>query len=394
MALRFLLERSGRTAAGRPEASKAARRDRVARVARRRTILAADGTATPAAKDASTGGESRSRPVGNQIGKGQTDVARKHPNKQKKSAPPAPRRAAPPPAPPAPAPPAPVLEAPRPAERPPAPRPVERKPVLTACYVDFENLFYNILKLNRAFNAASAARSLTRLSREVCGEGFAHTAVYANWDTLTTSARFAQNDWAQVGWRTVEVPTREDQISGRTVKNLVDFVMSLDILEDARDRGYDHFFVVSGDADFCEVVERLKRLRRRVTVVSLRNALSYRLNQAADQSVLWEPEEISGKDSFPLTPPRRAPRVSPGLQRQPDRTELDMLRDAVRRAEEETGAGPIAWEVIRDEYYMPMARCDADEADALVRDLAAAGFVLLEPRRQANGSKRVYLRLP
>lgn len=321
-------------------------------------------------------------------------MARKHPNKQKKTAP---RKPEPRPSPPARAPEVAAPVPPPPPVPEPAPRPAvrePRKPVLTACYVDFENLFYNILGMKRAFNAASAARSLTRLSREVCGEGFAHTAVYANWDTLTTHSRFAQNDWAQVGWRTVEVPSREDQISSRVVKNLVDFVMSLDILEDARDRGYDHFFIVSGDADFCEVVERLKRLRRRVTVVSLAKALSYRLNQAADQSILWEPEEISGKDAFPLTPPRRAPRVSPGLKHQPDRDELEMLRDAVRRAEAETGAGPVPWEIIRDEYYRPMAGGDPEEADVLVRSFAEAGFVLLEHRRLANGSKRYFLRLP
>ena len=306
------------------------------------------------------------------------------------SPPPAP---VPPPSPPPvePPPPAPTAEEPareRPGVRPPGPG------VRTACYVDFENLFHTVATEGRNFNVAAAARSLTRLSRQICGEGFAHTAVYANWDKVSTRARYVQNDWAQVGWRTVAVSTLEDHVSGRAVKNLVDFVMSLDMLEDARDRGWEHFVLVSGDADFCEVVERLKRLRRRVTVVSLKRCMSYRLNQAADSVVLWEPEDISGKDGFPLQVPRRVPRTPPGLRRNPDADEFDLLRTALAVAEREVGPGGVDWETLRDEYYLPLARCAPEVADGFVRDLAEAGFVILERRRVRDGSSRHYLSIP
>jgi len=266
--------------------------------------------------------------------------------------------------------------------------------VRTACYVDFENLFYRVVESGREFNTPRAVRSLVALSRKVCGEGFAHTAVYANWDSITASARFAQNDWAQVGWRTVAVPTREDQVSGRVVKNLVDFVMSLDILEEARDRGFEHLFLVTGDADFCEVVERLKRLRRRVTVVALKSSMSYRLGQAADRVFLWEIDEISGKATFPLRPAQRPPKVSPGLRRNPDASELDLLRQALSAAQDDVGGAQVDWETVRDDYYLPLARCAPEEADSLVRGLAEAGFVLLEPQRVRDGSWRHFLRIP
>jgi uncharacterized LabA/DUF88 family protein len=266
--------------------------------------------------------------------------------------------------------------------------------VRTACYVDFENLFYRVFGSGRDFNTPRAVRSLVALSRKVCGEGFAHTAVYANWDSITACARFAQNDWAQVGWRTVAVPTREDQVSDRVVKNLVDFVMSLDILEEARDRGFEHIFLVTGDADFCEVVERLKRLRRQVTVVALKSSLSYRLRQAADRFFLWEVEEIAGKATFPLRPAQRPPKVSPGLHRDPDASELDLLRQALMAAQDDVGGAQVDWETVRDDYYLPLARCASEEADALVRDLAQAGFILLESQRVRDGSWRNFLRIP
>ena len=303
---------------------------------------------------------------------------------------------------PVPAVPAPALPAaavpapapPRPAASPGVPVPGAVRPPRTACYVDFENLFYNLQAQERNFSVAQAARRLNQLSRQICGEAFAHTAVYANWDNLSARSRYAQDDWAQVGWRTVAVPTREDQVSKRNVKNMVDFVMSLDILEDARDRGYEHFVIVSGDADFCEVVERLKRLRRKVTVVSLGQAASYRLSEAADRLVRWEPEDISGKDTFPLKPAERPPRVPQGLRRDPDATELDLLRTALRVAEGETGPGLVDWETVRDEYYLPLARCSPEEADTLVRELAQAGFVVVEHRRVRDGSLRNFLRIP
>jgi len=264
----------------------------------------------------------------------------------------------------------------------------------TACYVDFENLFYNVAETGRNFSVARAVRDLNHLSRQICGEGYVHTAVYANWDSISARSRHAQDDWAQVGWRTVAVPTREDQVSKRLVKNMVDFVMSLDILEDARDRDFDCFVVVSGDADFCEVVERLKRLHRKVVVVSLRPPLSYRLGQAADRCVTWELEDVSGKDTFPIRTAERPPRTSPGRHRHPGATELDLLRTALSEAREITGLAVVDWETVRDDFYVPLARCGPEEADSLVRGLAQAGFVVLEPRRVRDGTVRNFLKIP
>jgi uncharacterized LabA/DUF88 family protein len=268
------------------------------------------------------------------------------------------------------------------------PRPAAPPEVRTACYVDFENLLYDCHQKQRNFSVSKAARSLVRLSRELCGEGFAYTAVYANWDQVSTTARFAQNDWAQVGWRTVAVPSREDRVSQKMVKNLVDFVMSLDLLEDARDRDFDHFFVVSGDADFCEVVERLKRRGKKVSVVCLRGSLSYRLSEAANQVVLWELEDISGEDSFPLVSGRSAPRSARVQAARPSEDPFDVLRRAVDQAEAELGSRPVDWETVRDEYYLPMTSCDRNEADLFVRQLAEVGYVSLVARKDRSGRLR------
>lgn len=269
-----------------------------------------------------------------------------------------------------------------------------RRSLRTACYVDFENLFYTVVGDNeRTFNVRNAVRELNGLSRVACGEGFVHTAVYASWDGILGRSRHIQEDWANHGWRPVPVPAKEDSVSGRLVKNLVDFVMSLDMLQDAYDRDYDHFFVVSGDADFCEVVDRLKRLRRKVTVVALSSALSFRLREAADDCHVWELEQLSGKDTLPLAPARKMPKVSPGLQAHPDADEWEKLKVAWRVAQEQFGTWRLDWETVRDEYYLVLARCGPEEADAFVRQLAEAGFVILKPYRARDGSQRHHLRL-
>lgn len=272
-----------------------------------------------------------------------------------------------------------------------APAPTAIKPatprlIRTACYVDFENLFYQCQKKQRNFSVSKATRSLTRLSREIQGEGFAHTAVYANWDQISSHSRYAQSSWAELGWHTVTVPSREDRVSGRMVKNLVDFVMSLDILEDARDRGYEHIFLVSGDADFCEVVERVKRHGHSITAVSLGEAISYRLREAADQTVLWEMEDVSGSDTYPLAPARTPPR-GPQLPVRPQNAdEFKLLQIAYQEARTDQRQGPIIWEQVRDEYYLPMLGCsDKSEADLFIRTLTEAGFVTLKSQRTLRG---------
>jgi uncharacterized LabA/DUF88 family protein len=284
-----------------------------------------------------------------------------------------------------------------PAEAAPAPGPPPARPrtsATTACYVDFENVFFSTNQHGRKASVPRMVRLLNRLSRQVAGQGWAHTAVYANWDGIVTQARHAQDDWAMLGWRTVNVPTREDYLSQRTVKNMVDFVMSLDMLEDARDRGYDHFFIVSGDQDFCEVVERLKRLGRKVTVLALKPNLSFRLREAADDYIVWSFDDVTGDESMVVDSYKRLAQaaVVPGRAQQEE--PYQVLLRAVRLAERDQGAGPVPWAVIRDEYFLKMVRMSSDEADRFVRELDKAGFVTMRKRKHRDGALHAYLSVP
>jgi hypothetical protein len=236
-------------------------------------------------------------------------------------------------------------------------------------------------------------RHLNRLGREATGVGWTQTAVYANWDAIVTHHRHAQDDWAMLGWRTVAVPAREDYLSQRPVKNLVDFVMSLDILEDARDRGFEHFFLVTGDADFCEVAERLKRLRRRVTVVALKPNLSFRLREASDDYIVWDFDDITGDEPMPAIAYRRVaqPRVAAGRQGEDS---YQVLMRAVRCAERDQGATPVPWRIVRDEYFLRMTPMAQEEADRFLRELDRAGFVTVITRRARDGSLQPYLSIP
>ncbi|HEY3998667.1 MAG TPA: NYN domain-containing protein [Candidatus Xenobia bacterium] len=263
----------------------------------------------------------------------------------------------------------------------------------TACYVDYENIFFCATEHQQKPSVARIVRHLNRLSREVCGMGFVRTRVYANWDGIVTQSRHGEDDWAMLGWNTVNVPTREDYASRRTIKNMVDFVMSLDMLEDGRDQSFDHVFLVSGDADFCEVVERLKRLSRKVTVVALRPNLSYRLREAADEYIVWSLEEITGDDAMPVTSYRRLAQTG-SPSHPPTEDPYQALRRAVRLAERDQGIVPVAWPVIRDEYFLKMVRMSTVEADRFTKELAQAGFANLVYRRHRDGSQNAYLSLP
>lgn len=278
---------------------------------------------------------------------------------------------------------------------PPVPAPVSKKTALTvACYVDFENVFFCTAQLGRKPSAARMVRLLNRLSREACGSGFAQTAVYANWDGIVTQARHVQDDWSMLGWRTINVATREDYLSQRTVKNMVDFVMSLDMLEDARDRGYDQFFIVSGDQDFCEVAERLQRLGRKVTVLALKPNLSFRLREAADDYIVWGVDDISGDEALPVDSYRRLAKAAAVPGRAQPEDPYQVLRRAVRLAERDQGAAPVPWPVIRDEYFLKMVDMNAAEADRFTRELDKAGFATLRRRKLADGGSQAYLTIP
>lgn len=197
-----------------------------------------------------------------------------------------------------------------------------------------------------------------------------------------------------VGWRTIAVPAKEDYLSKKPVKNLVDFVMSLDMLEDARDRGYDHFTIVSGDSDFCEVAERLKRLGKRVTVVSLKPSLSFRLREAADDVLVWGFEDITGDDPLPAVSYRRLAQVGVPVGARQEEDPFQVLMRAVRLAEREQGPAPVAWRVIRDEYFLRMTRMPQAEADKFMWQLSEWGWVTAVKRPQRDGSTQTFVSVP
>lgn len=280
-----------------------------------------------------------------------------------------------------------------------APRPastvgVRYRPGTSACYIDYENVFYTAMQHGPRPAVLKMVRQLNRLIRQKTGEGWTHNAVYAHWDAMATHARNAQDEWAMLGWRTVAVPAREDLTSHRVVKNLVDFTMSLDMLEEARDRGYEHIVIVSGDSDFCEVVERLKRLGRKVTVVALRPNLSFRLSQAADECVVWGFADIVGDEALPESVYRRFEDVVRTPRRSQGEEPYQVLLRAVRTAERDQGVSPVAWVTIRDEYFRRMVVMAEDEADRFVDMLAEAGFVSLVRQKGRDGRSRAWLSIP
>jgi len=272
-------------------------------------------------------------------------------------------------------------------------RPAPARSRLTACYVDFENFLYTSQKLGHTLDVAKLARQLSRLSREASGDSWAHTAVYACWDAVSTVARHAQDEWAMVGWKTVTVPGREDYQSRRMVKNLADFMMSLDILEDARDRPWDHFFIASGDADFCEVAERLKRLRKRITVVAMQANLSYRLQEAADDYVICSPEDLAGPAGAPRGY-RTLAEVRVGPERERSEDPYQVLCRMVRLAEKDQGRQPVPWKVVREEYLARTLDMPLEELDRFVRELAEAGFVNLVSRKDKLGRSQSFISIP
>ncbi len=251
----------------------------------------------------------------------------------------------------------------------------------SACYIDYENLFYSARRSGHSICAPKTVRILNKLSREIAGEGFFKTAVYANWDTIVPVQRHAQDDWNMVGWHTIAVPTKEDYWSGQPVKNLVDFLMSLDILEDSYSLPLDLVFLVSGDKDFVEVVERLKRKRIKVIVVSLKPNLSFRLQEAADEFIVLNCDQITGEEPPPLDTYGRDRRMARRQSQEPKRREpedeFQLLRKSIEKAQRDQNMSPILWNVVRDEYFLNDTRMTAEEANAFVHQLQEGGFVFI-----------------
>lgn len=249
----------------------------------------------------------------------------------------------------------------------------------SACYIDYENLFYTLRKMSKGLNVPRLVRLLNRMSRNITGEGFFKTAVYANWDSMLPEYRRAQDDWSVVGWRTISVPAKEDYWSGHPIKNLVDFVMSMDLVEDSYTTDISLFFILSGDNDFVEAVERLKRRGKKVIVVSLKPNLSFRLQEAADEAIILNADELTGDE--PLPTDRYKSGLLTGQYRKKHREEpydeFQFLIKSIQLAERDQNVSPIAWSVVRDEYFLKQAKMTVPEADKFIHSLSEAGYVQL-----------------
>jgi uncharacterized LabA/DUF88 family protein len=286
---------------------------------------------------------------------------------------------------------------------PPLPDPPPSATILeqkTACYVDYENIFYSLKKQGLSICIPKLVRILNRSSREITGQGFFKTAVYASWDRIVTEQRHGQDDWSLTGWRTVSVPTREDYLSGQPIKNLVDFVMSFDILEDAFTMAIDLFFIVTGDRDFVEIVERLKRHGKTVHIVSLRPNLSFRLREAADEYIVLEHNDITGEEPFPIdtyqawrrAEQRKSHKSSTDAREAED--EFQLLIASIVEAEKDQKIRPVLWSVVRDEYFLKKKHLSVQEADAFVQSFNDAGFVELRKQRITGRGIVTFISVP
>ncbi|MDQ7821208.1 MAG: NYN domain-containing protein [Candidatus Eremiobacteraeota bacterium] len=292
--------------------------------------------------------------------------------------------------------PPPEKDSPRPG-KPALKRPKEPSaPPVSACYVDYENLFYGVKKQSYTLNVPRLVRGLNRITRGMGGEGFFKTAVYANWDALVPEHRRAQDDWALVGWRTVAVPSKEDYWSGRPVKNLVDFVMSLDIVEDAHVTPISHFFILSGDNDFVEAIERVRRLGKKSVVMSLQPNLSFRLQEAADEFVILNIEEITGSEPPPIDTYGRGrivPRLSLKKRQGESVDHFQALRMAIEEAQRDQNTPSVPWSVVRDEYFLRVVSMTVEEANRFLEMVSGAGYVEAARRSVAGIGAVLYIKL-
>jgi uncharacterized LabA/DUF88 family protein len=285
-------------------------------------------------------------------------------------------------------------------EPPPAPPPTTLPVPGTACYVDYENIFYSLKKQGLAVSIPKLARILNRLCRERTGQGFLKTAVYACWDRIIPEERHAQDDWSMVGWRTVSIPTREDYLSGQPIKNLVDFIMCLDIMEDGYAMPIELFFIISGDRDFVEIVERLKRRGKMVHIVSLRPNLSFRLREAADEYSILEHNEITGDEPLPIDTyqawrrsEQRKSRHSSIDGGEPE-DEFQLLIASILEAQKDQKISPVLWSVVRDEYFLKKRHFSVMEADAFMQSFSDAGFVEIMKKRIPGRGIHTYISIP
>lgn len=84
----------------------------------------------------------------------------------------------------------------------------------------------------------------------------------------------------------IEVRSRELVVrDGILVEKGIDILMAVDMLKLCYNKAYDTAILVSGDEDFCELVEAVKSFGAVVEVASFSNSLSKKLTECADKTI-------------------------------------------------------------------------------------------------------------
>jgi uncharacterized LabA/DUF88 family protein len=75
---------------------------------------------------------------------------------------------------------------------------------------------------------------------------------------------------------------KDEQGKSYTVEKGVDVAMVIDFLSLAWENAYDVAIIVSGDADFCRAIEKVKEKGKRVEVVSFKDSMSGEIRRVSD----------------------------------------------------------------------------------------------------------------
>jgi uncharacterized LabA/DUF88 family protein len=187
----------------------------------------------------------------------------------------------------------------------------------TALFVDFENVYYGMLKdpinLPRETALTATMESLSELRADLRSQNFSliYERSYADWERMPPST---QRQLQILGI----LPRFVD---GRNSKSTADIEMSLDILQQVLRNDYlQHFVLVGGDRDYLPILRRLKEQHRSICVCSLRDNMSgdireFIKNYAAAsvieldvlialsryQSLIAPPSSVVGRDDGPLS---------------------------------------------------------------------------------------------
>lgn len=155
----------------------------------------------------------------------------------------------------------------------------QRRPVV-AVYIDYENIHIGLER--QQGRSPSPYTILTAVRAETSDFGqIGDIHAYADWKHLSDAAGVdVQRKLAEVGVNT------HYQVNGFG-KNCADTVIIEDVhtaldLCAAGARAIDAFVLVTGDRDFVELVKRVQNADKRLRVLGLRNGLSQKLIQAAD----------------------------------------------------------------------------------------------------------------